>query len=97
MGNIAGKIKDVLNKEKEKNTNLQTFIDELRSKMSEKEINLGAVNDKSKEKTDDKAIQCETCEKKSGNADQPDEIFLFKIFKTLSRSQFLTNFDEILT
>jgi hypothetical protein len=65
-----------LNKEKEKNTNLHKFIDELRSKISEKEINLGAVNDNlknttvSKEKTDDKAIHCEFCEKKFGNADQ---------------------------
>ena len=29
--------------------------------------------------------------------DQPDEKFRFKIFKTLSWSQFLFNFDEILT
>ena len=29
--------------------------------------------------------------------DQPDEKFRFKIFKTLSWSQFLTNSDEILT
>ena len=36
-------------------------------------------------------------DKKSGNPDQPDEKFCFKIFKTLSWSQFLTNFDEILT
>ena len=36
-------------------------------------------------------------DKKSGNPDQPDEKFCFKIFKTLSWSQFLTNIDEILT
>ena len=35
--------------------------------------------------------------KKSGNPDQPDEKIRFEIFKTLSRSQLLTNFDEILT
>ena len=65
-----------LNKEKEKNTNLQKLIDELRSKISEKEINLGAVNDNlknttvSKEKTDDKAIHCDICEKKFRNVNQ---------------------------
>ena len=35
--------------------------------------------------------------KKSINLDQPDEKIQFEIFKTLSWSQLLTNFDEILT
>ena len=35
--------------------------------------------------------------KKSGNPDQPGVKIRFEIFKTLSWSQFLTNFDEILT
>ena len=35
--------------------------------------------------------------KKSINLDQPDEKIQFEIFKTLSGSQLLTNFDEILT
>ena len=36
-------------------------------------------------------------DKKSGNLDQPDEKIQFELFKTLSWSQLLTNFDDILT
>merc|ERR1711994_169418 len=86
LGNITKKFREAeemnekkeaaLNEEKEKNTNLQKIIDELRSKISEKEINLGAVNDNlkattvSKEETDDKAIHCDICEKKFRNVNQ---------------------------
>ena len=45
----------------------------------------------------DLLMELDKVTKKSENPDQPDEKIRIKNFKTLSRSQFLTNFDEILT